>query len=100
MTVRELYYKFCQTRSANTIHGTAKQVADVMEEWFTAGVADGFMMMFPLASGMSDFGTKVIPELQRRGLFRTEYEGTTLRDHLGLKRPLFRHRPDEPTSAL
>lgn len=93
MTVRELYYKFCQSRSANTIHGTASQVADMMEEWFTAGVADGFMMFFPLASGMHDFGTRVVPELQRRGLFRTEYEGTTLREHLGLSRPPFRARP-------
>ncbi|MBB4642811.1 NtaA/DmoA family FMN-dependent monooxygenase [Rhizorhapis suberifaciens] len=92
MTVRELYYKFCQSRSANTIHGTANQVADVMEEWFTAGVADGFMMLFPLATGMSDFGTKVVPELQRRGLFRTEYEGKTLREHLGLKSPPHRLR--------
>jgi len=88
MTVRELYYKFCQSRSANTIHGTANQVADMMEEWFTAGVADGFMMLFPLESGMRDFGRLVVPELQRRGLFRTEYEGTTLREHLGLNRPV------------
>lgn len=87
MTVRELYFKFCQSRSSNMIHGTADQVADVMEEWFTAGVADGFMLMFPLESGMRDFGRLVVPELQRRGLFRTEYEGSTLREHLGLKRP-------------
>lgn len=93
MTVRELYYKFSQSRSANTIHGSAEQIADVMEEWFTKGVADGFMMMFPLESGMRDFGRLVVPELQRRGLFRTEYEGTTLRDHLGLKRPQFPPAP-------
>lgn len=87
MTVRELYYEFCQSRSAKTIYGTANEVADVMEEWFTAGVTDGFMMLFPLESGMRDFGRLVVPELQRRGLFRTEYEGSTLREHLGLKRP-------------
>lgn len=89
MTMRELYRKFSQSRSANTIHGTAKEVADLMEDWFRGGVVDGFMMFFPLASGMRDFGTKVVPELQRRGLFRTEYEGTTLREHLGLRRPSF-----------
>lgn len=89
MTVRELYRKFSQSRSASTIHGTAMEVADLMEEWFRAGVVDGFMMFFPLESGMRDFGTKVVPELQRRGLFRTEYEGTTLREHLGLQRPSF-----------
>lgn len=87
MTVRELFNQFSQSRSGITIHGSPKQVADLMEEWFTAGVTDGFMLMFPLESGMRDFGTKVVPELQRRGLFRTEYSGTTLRDHLGLKRP-------------
>lgn len=87
MTVRELYFKFCQGRSGMTIYGTANQVADVMEEWFRAGVTDGFMMFYPLESGMRDFGRLVVPELQRRGLFRTEYEGTTLREHLGLKRP-------------
>ncbi|WP_340313942.1 hypothetical protein [Rhizorhabdus argentea] len=93
MTGRELYRKFSQGRSANTIHGTPKDVADIMEEWFLGGVADGFMMFFPLVSGMCDFGTKIVSELQRRGLFRTEYEGTTLRDHLGLKRPPFRTHP-------
>lgn len=89
MTVRELYRQFCQSRSASTIHGTATQVADLMEEWFTGGVVDGYMMFFPLASGMRDFGARVVPELQRRGLFRTEYEGATLREHLGLQRPPF-----------
>jgi len=87
MTVRELFHKFCQSRSATRVYGTAKQVADLMEEWYTAGVVDGFMTTFPLESGMRDFGRLVIPELQRRGLFRTEYTGTTLREHLGLKRP-------------
>lgn len=87
MTVRELYFQFCQNRSAITVHGTPRQVADVMEEWFEAGVADGFMLFLPLESGMRDFGRLVVPELQRRDLFRREYEGTTLREHLGLKRP-------------
>jgi N-acetyl-S-(2-succino)cysteine monooxygenase len=87
MTVRELYLRFSQGRSAKTIHGTPTQVADLMEEWFAAGATDGFMMFFPLESGMRDFGRLVVPELQRRGLFRREYKGSTLREHLGLKLP-------------
>lgn len=87
MTVRELYFEFCQSRSSKTVHGSPQEVADVMEEWFAAGVADGFMLMFPLESGMRDFGRLVVPELQRRGLFRQEYEGSTLRDHLRLNQP-------------
>jgi hypothetical protein len=52
------------------------------------GAADGFMMQFAtLPDGLNDFVTMVVPELQRRGLFRTEYTGTTLREHLGLARP-------------
>lgn len=98
MTVRELYYKFCQSRSANAIYGTANQVADVMEEWFTAGVVDGFMLFYPLESGMRDFGRLVVPELQRRSLFRREYEGSTLREHLGLRRPAWSN-PESASST-
>ncbi|MFM9940041.1 MAG: LLM class flavin-dependent oxidoreductase [Hyphomicrobiaceae bacterium] len=68
--------------------GTPKMVADQMEEWFTSGGCDGFNVMFPyLPGGLDDFVDKVIPELQRRGLFRREYEGATLRENLGLPRP-------------
>jgi hypothetical protein len=70
------------------IHGTPKRIADILEEWFTAGRADGFVIMpayFPAA--FDDFVDRVMPELQRRGLFRREYSGSTLRDHLGLTRP-------------
>ncbi|HEY3882647.1 MAG TPA: LLM class flavin-dependent oxidoreductase [Trebonia sp.] len=68
--------------------GTPKRVADQMEEWFTSGACDGFVLAathFPGA--FEDVVRMVIPELRRRGLFRTEYTGTTLRDHLGLTRP-------------
>ena len=59
-----------------------------METWFRAGAADGFNIMPPvLPTGLDDFVDHVVPELQRRGLFRTEYTGTTLRDHYGLARP-------------
>ena len=68
--------------------GTPATIADEMEEWLETRGSDGFNVMFPyLPGGLDDFVDRVVPELQRRGLFRTEYEGTTLRDHLGLPRP-------------
>jgi FMN-dependent oxidoreductase (nitrilotriacetate monooxygenase family) len=68
--------------------GTPQMIADQMEEWLTTGASDGFNVMFPyLPGGLDDFVDKVVPELQRRGIFRTEYEGRTLRENLGLPRP-------------
>lgn len=68
--------------------GTPAMIADQMEEWLLTEACDGFNVMFPyLPGGLDDFVDKVVPELQRRGLFRTEYEGTTLRENLGLPRP-------------
>ncbi|MFL6790709.1 MAG: LLM class flavin-dependent oxidoreductase, partial [Bradyrhizobium sp.] len=68
--------------------GTAKTIADQMEEWLTSYGSDGFNIMFPyLPAGLDDFVDKVIPELQKRGIFRKEYEGKTLRENLGLPRP-------------
>jgi FMN-dependent oxidoreductase (nitrilotriacetate monooxygenase family) len=68
--------------------GTPKTIADSMEEWLIGDGCDGFNIMFPyVPEGLDDFVDKVVPELQRRGLFRTEYEGTTLRENLGLPRP-------------
>jgi alkanesulfonate monooxygenase len=68
--------------------GTPQSVADEMEEWLETEGSDGFTVMFPyLPGGLEDFCTRVVPELQRRGLFRTEYEGATLRENLGLPRP-------------
>jgi FMN-dependent oxidoreductase (nitrilotriacetate monooxygenase family) len=68
--------------------GTPVTIADEMEEWLTTEGSDGFNMMFPyLPGGLDDFVEKVVPELQRRGIFRREYEGTTLRENLGLPRP-------------
>lgn len=70
------------------IVGTAAEIADTMQSWLETDAADGFNVMFPtVPAGLDDFVTLVIPELQRRGLFRTAYAGTTLRDHLGLPRP-------------
>lgn len=68
--------------------GTGKTIADQMEEWIDANACDGFTIMFPyLPGGLEDFCDRVIPELQRRGRFRTTYQGKTLREHLGLPRP-------------
>jgi len=68
--------------------GTPKMIADQMEEWLVTEASDGFNVMFPyLPGGLDDFVDKVVPELQRRGLFRREYEGRTLRENLGLPRP-------------
>src|SRR5689334_14336594 len=74
--------------------GTPHSIAEEMQEWlFTAG-CDGFNVMFPyLPEGLDDFVDRVVPELQRRGIFRSDYEGTTLRENLGLPRPANRHFP-------
>jgi FMN-dependent oxidoreductase (nitrilotriacetate monooxygenase family) len=74
--------------------GTASTIADEMEEWLLSEGSDGFNVMFPyLPSGLEDFINRVVPELQRRGLFRREYEGRTLRENLGLPRPENRFFP-------
>ena len=89
--------------------GTARTIADEMERWLYEEGSDGFNVMFPyLPGGLDDFVEKVVPELQSRGLFRREYEGSTLRENLGLARPpnqFFAPRPavaaaDEPPRAL
>jgi FMN-dependent oxidoreductase (nitrilotriacetate monooxygenase family) len=70
------------------IVGTAREIADTMQSWLETGAADGFNIMFPtVPAGLDDFVELVIPELRRRGIFRTEYEGMTLREHFGLRRP-------------
>jgi alkanesulfonate monooxygenase len=68
--------------------GTPQTIADEMQQWLEADAADGFIIMFPyLPGGLEDFCARVVPELQRRGIFRREYEGKTLRENLGLPRP-------------
>ena len=68
--------------------GTPATIANQMEEWLYTEACDGFNVMFPyLPAGLDDFVDRVVPELQRRGLFRLEYEGATLRENLGLPRP-------------
>jgi len=88
LTIRQLVKRFAVSRGHLQIVGSPKIVADKIEEWFTQGGADGFNVVPPLLPrGFEDFTRLVVPELQRRGLFRTEYEGSTLREHLGLDRP-------------
>jgi FMN-dependent oxidoreductase (nitrilotriacetate monooxygenase family) len=80
--------------------GTAKTIADEMEEWLFSDACDGFTVMFPyLPGGLDDFVATVVPELQRRGLFRREYEGRTLRENLGLPRPPNRFFESHPTGS-
>ncbi len=68
--------------------GTPGEIADTMQQWLESEASDGFNIMFPtVPAGLDDFVDMVVPELQRRGLLRRDYEGTTLRDHLGLARP-------------
>ena len=65
--------------------GTPERVADVMEDWFTSGAADGFNVMPPIIYEQLElFASEVVPILRKRGIFREDYEGRTLRDHLGL----------------
>lgn len=87
LTVREILARWSGAGHRRVI-GSPEQIADTMEEWFRAGAADGFNIncdVFP--SGLEDFVDHVVPVLQRRGLYRTEYRGNTLRDHYGLARP-------------
>ncbi|SAL42564.1 nitrilotriacetate monooxygenase component A [Caballeronia sordidicola] len=87
-TVRELIRALAGGGGHRVIVGTPEQIADDIEHWFKAGAADGFNLMpDTLPGGLQDFVDGVIPILQRRGVFRREYEGTTLRGHLGLAVP-------------
>ncbi|WP_194827687.1 LLM class flavin-dependent oxidoreductase [Nocardia sp. XZ_19_231] len=85
LTVRQLIGKLGGGRGHRTFAGTPEQVADELQSWFDAGAADGFNIMAPyLPGGLADFVDRVVPILQQRGLFRTDYESTTLRGHYGL----------------
>jgi FMN-dependent oxidoreductase (nitrilotriacetate monooxygenase family) len=97
LTLRQLYQRIAGARGHWQIVGTAEEIADQLEERFVNYGADGFNIMPPvLPWGLTDFVELVVPELRRRGLFRSEYQGSTLRQHLGLKRPA----PQLATSAV
>ncbi len=93
-TVRALIRELAGGGGHRVIVGTPEQIADDIEHWFRHGAADGFNLMpDALPDGLQDFVDGVVPILQRRGIFRTGYEGRTLREHLGLARPQGRQGP-------
>jgi len=100
-TLRELY-TLLEGAANRELIGTPEQIADVLEKWFTEGAADGFMFIAPiLPQGLEAFVDKVIPILQGRGLYRLDYEGDTLRDHLGLRKPENRFvKPKRPLTQV
>ena len=92
-TIRQLYLRAGITGSARI--GTPSDIADIMQEWFEASACDGFNVTpATLPGGGEDFVALVVPELQRRGLFRTEYSGKTLRENLGLRPVVNRYSRD------
>ncbi|WP_180174590.1 LLM class flavin-dependent oxidoreductase [Acinetobacter sp. YH01022] len=87
-SIRQLYEYIASARGHWTLVGTPEQVVDQLQNWFENEAADGFNILPPTTpAGLNDFVEFIVPELQRRGLFRTAYEGKTLRENLGLKRP-------------
>jgi alkanesulfonate monooxygenase SsuD/methylene tetrahydromethanopterin reductase-like flavin-dependent oxidoreductase (luciferase family) len=87
LTVRQLA-QIAGSYGGLALVGTPEMIADQMEEWLYSNACDGFNIMFPwVPGGLDDFVDRVVPELQRRNLFRREYEGRTLRENLGLPRP-------------
>jgi len=92
LTLRQTAKRAVAGRAHFMVKGTVKQVVDELEHWFTGGAADGFNLLPQwLPGALNDFVDKIVPELQRRGLFRTEYEGATLRENLGLAIPKNAH---------
>jgi alkanesulfonate monooxygenase SsuD/methylene tetrahydromethanopterin reductase-like flavin-dependent oxidoreductase (luciferase family) len=88
VTVRDLAGHRATLLQGPRFVGTGEQVADQMADWFESGACDGFALAAThLPGAFEDVVRMVVPELQRRGLFRTEYESSTLRGHLGLQRP-------------
>ncbi|MER2154939.1 MAG: LLM class flavin-dependent oxidoreductase [Solibacillus sp.] len=86
LTIRELYLRIAGSRGHRIIFGSPSEIADQLIEWVDQEAADGFNLMPPyFPGGFTDFIDLVIPQLQKRGVFRTEYEGKTLRENLGLK---------------
>lgn len=92
LTVRQAYQRVVADFGTPVIKGDAGHVADVLEDWYRGQACDGFVVTFPVVpAGLRNLVDLVVPELQRRDLFRTEYAGTTLRDHMGLAVPASRH---------
>jgi alkanesulfonate monooxygenase SsuD/methylene tetrahydromethanopterin reductase-like flavin-dependent oxidoreductase (luciferase family) len=99
LTLREVALRF--SRPKRDFVGTPEQVADAIQTWFETGASDGFIVNSVLPDGLQYFTELVVPVLQQRGLFRTEYSGQTLRDNLGLDVPANRYSViDAPEKAL
>ncbi|KAF1066803.1 MAG: Nitrilotriacetate monooxygenase component A [Pseudomonas citronellolis] len=97
LSLAQLGRKIAGGRGHYSLIGTPSQIADELQAWFEQGAADGFNVLVPhLPGGLEDVARYVVPELQRRGLFREDYTGNTLRDQLGLKRPANRFAPQVP----
>ncbi|MFH6688024.1 LLM class flavin-dependent oxidoreductase [Cellulosimicrobium funkei] len=100
LTVRQLIGRLGGGRGHRTFAGTPEQVADAIQDWYDAEAADGFNIMpAVLPSGLEQFVEHVLPVLRERGLFRTEYEGRTLREHYGLERPANRYTDAAPAGT-
>lgn len=85
LTIRQLMQRVAGARAHRIVCGTASSIADALEEWFADGACDGFNLMpLTIPHGLEDIVDRLVPELQRRGLFRRAYEGATLRENLGL----------------
>jgi alkanesulfonate monooxygenase SsuD/methylene tetrahydromethanopterin reductase-like flavin-dependent oxidoreductase (luciferase family) len=96
LTVRQLAQRL-GGYSGLAMVGTAQTIADEMEEWLETEASDGFTVMFPyLPGGLDDFTERVVPELQRRGLFRRDYEGATLREPAAAEEPVLRELNSAP----
>ena len=96
-TLRQLLHSLAGARGHYTTAGTPEQIADLIQEWFASRAADGFNVMPPILPAQLElFAAEVIPLLQRRNLFRTEYHGATLRDRYGLVRPPSQYFPPRP----
>jgi FMN-dependent oxidoreductase (nitrilotriacetate monooxygenase family) len=93
LTIRDAYQQFAGARGQRTLKGTPQHIADEMEDWFSKEGVDGYLIQpSHLPRGLHEFVDMVLPELVHRGLFRSEYEGQTLRENLGLPRPPSRYQ--------
>ena len=92
LSIRKIIQRVVGARAHRIVCGTVPQVADALEEWFSSGACDGFNVLpLTIPQGLADIVNDLLPELRRRGLFRTAYEGVTLRENLGLLRPVSRY---------
>ena len=101
LTITQVAQRVAAGRTSRTSVGTAEDIADELEAWYSSGAADGFVISPPfLPGGLEDFVDQVVPVLQARGLFRAEYGGATLRANLGLTRPANRFDTDRSLRAV